>query len=269
MRNRRAILFLGLALLLGLVAAMSARRWMQQQLPAVSAGPSATLVDVVVARRDVPIASALQLDQLETVKWPQTFAPAGSFQKPSDLAGRVVRRGARKGEPILEPLLLPAGSAAGLPSVIQEKGRAISVKVDQVIGVAGFVTPGARVDVLATLRRIDQEKALPYTKVILQDVSVLAIDQQLEETANGEPQVVNVVTLEVEPKQAEKLIYSAHEGRLQLALRNPIDKEVVTTQAASVRDILGVPRRRRAASRSVSYHKVEVLKGSDRSVKNF
>jgi pilus assembly protein CpaB len=107
-----------------------------------------------------------------------------------------------------------------------------------VIGVAGFVVPGSRVDVMATIRRVDQDRAIPFSKLILQDVRVLAVDQKLEEVKSGEPELVNVVTLEVDPLQAEHLIYAAHEGRLQLALRAPGDDAEIATRSIGVADLL-------------------------------
>ena len=142
----------------------------------------------------------------------------------------------------------------------------MSVKVDPVIGVAGFVKPGARVDVVATLRRIDLKKKLPYTMVILQDVRVLAIDQQLQEATEGEPALVSVVTLEVDPSQAQTLTYISHQGRIQLALRRPDDHEVVKVKSTGVEDLLP-PRRRGNGSRPRK--SVQVLRGSSVSTKSF
>jgi pilus assembly protein CpaB len=268
MGNRRALLFLLLAVVLGIAAALAAQRWLERQRPATTTGVQTQTV--VVARSDVPIASALTPLQLTTVEWPARFAPQGSFSTPESLSGRVVRRAVAAGEPVLEAMLLPEGTEAGLPSVIGDEKRAVSVKVDQVIGVAGFVTPGTRVDVLVTLRRIDLPKGEPETKIVLQDVPVLAIDQRVEEAESGEPQVVNVVTLEVAPSDAEKLVFSAHEGRLQLALRNRVDVEQVTTEAVGVADVMGEKKRvarKSSAPRSVA--NVEVLRGSARSVNSF
>ena len=107
----------------------------------------------------------------------------------------MARRALAVGEPILDAFLLPQGAQAGLGALIGENRRAVSVKVDPVIGVAGFVTPGSHVDVLATLRRVDRDKALPYSKVILENISVLAIDQKLEDVGGTEPELVSVVTL--------------------------------------------------------------------------
>ena len=142
----------------------------------------------------------------------------------------------------------------------------MTVKVDNVVGIAGFVTPGSRVDVLATLRRVDRDKPLPYSKVILQNIRVLAIDQKLEEVKAGDPEIVSVVTLEVDPKQAEHLIYAAHEGRLQLAMRSPGDDVTVATVSIGVRDVLG---ERRRVTRQSSGTVVQILNGSRLVTKRF
>ena len=267
MQNRRALFFFGLAIFFGIAAAFTARHVLENRASA-AAQPAVATTSVVVARSDVAVGTALATLQLDSVEWPRDYLPAGSFQDPGQLAGRVVRRPLARGEAVLESALLPVGAAAGLPSVIESARRAISVKVDPVVGVAGFVSPGTHVDVLATMRRIDTEEKLPYTKVILQDVPVLAIDQKLEEAKNGEPELVSVVTMEVTPKQSEELTYAAHEGRLQLALRGPGDREVVVTQPVSVATLLGGPARKpRVAGPAAPT--VQVITGSSVSVKSF
>jgi pilus assembly protein CpaB len=144
------------------------------------------------------------------------------------------------------------------------------VKVDPVVGVAGFVVPGTHVDVIVTISRVDTD-GLAYSKVILQDVEVLAIDQKLEEAKEGEPTLVQVVTVEVSPEQAEKLTHAAHQGRLQLALRNPTDREIVETRSVGVADVLGDRRPIRTASRGVAPPRpnVEVIKGAQITVQSF
>jgi pilus assembly protein CpaB len=262
MGYRRAVIFFALAIAVGLFAVWTARRMIEERLPELSAAPADQTASVVIARSDIAVGTALAAHQLETASWPRSHLPKGAFSEPEGLHDRVLRRAVATGEPILEPLLLPEGAEAGLASVISEKRRAVSVKVDPVIGVAGFARPGARVDVLATLRRLDQSEKLPYSKVILQDIPILAADQKLEEGRGGEPELVSVVTLEVTPEQAEQLIYSSHEGRLQLALRSPGDRETVTTASVGVADLL--PSRARAQPRSSgpSGYGIEVLKGS-------
>jgi pilus assembly protein CpaB len=268
MQNRRALFFFGLAILFGIAAAFAARTVLEDRASA-AAQPAVATTPVVVARADVTVGTALIALQLESVDWPRDYVPAGAYADPSKLTGRVLRRPLSRGEPVLESSLLPEGAQAGLPSVITNSKRAVSVKVDPVVGVAGFVAPGTRVDVLATLRRIDTQEKLPYTKLILQDVAVLAIDQKLEEARNGDPELVSVVTMELTPKQSEELTYAAHEGRLQLALRGPGDHEEVKTQPVSVATLLGGGPARKPKVAVQAGPSVQVITGSSVSVKSF
>jgi pilus assembly protein CpaB len=269
MQNRRALIFFGLAILFGIAAAFTARTLLEDRASVAAQTTTVSTVPVVVARTDVSVGSALVALQLDTVEWPRDYVPTGAFDDPAKLTGRVVRRPLARGEAVLEPTLLPVGSAAGLPSVIESAKRAVSVKVDAVVSVAGFVTPGTRVDVLSTLRRLDSADKVPYTKVILQDLAVLAIDQKLEQAKNGEPQLVSVVTLEVTPRQSEELTYAAHEGRLQLALRGPGDHEEVKTQAVNASTLLGGEVPRKGKVRAPAGPSVQVITGSSVSVKSF
>lgn len=263
--NRRAMIFLGLALALGVSAA-----WMSTRMGPAEAANAPEMSPLVMVRTDVPVATSLSRDHLHVVDWPAGHVPAGAITSVAKAEGRVLRRPMAAGEPVLEAALFEEGASGGLRAVITPEHRAVSVKVDNVIGVAGFIAPGARVDVLATIRRVDLERAIPFSKVILQDVRVLAIDQKLEEARNGDPAVVNVVTLEVDPVQAEHLIYAAHEGRLQLALRSPGDDETVDTRSIGVVDVLGKSKpkaRKKVAQRQTT--SVQLLQGSDLQVKTF
>jgi pilus assembly protein CpaB len=266
MQNRRGILFLSFAVLLGLGAAFMARD-LTRKAPAAPA--DVEVRQVVVARADVGTASALEPTALGLVDWPAHLVPGGALLSLSSAEGRVTRRPLAAGEPVLESALFEKGAEGGLPAVIAAEHRAVSVKVDSVIGVAGFVKPGSRVDVLATVRRVDQRDSLPFSKVILQDVKVLAIDQKLEEARGGEAQLVSVVTLEVKPDAAQKLIYSAHEGRLQLALRTPGDDQVVELASTGVRDVLGAPKKAPAKPFARTRGSVQVIRGSKVETKTF
>ncbi len=216
MQNRRGILFLALALAMGLLAAWLTQRMVPEPAPQIV---SLDTTSVVVVKADLPVATTLTPDLLETAQWPSAHVPAGSMQAAEVAIGRVIRRPISAGEPLLENALFEDGMTGGLPAMIGEGSRAVTVKVDNVIGVAGFIAPGARVDVMATIRRIDKETALPYSKLILQNIRVLAVDQKLEDGRLGASEAVSVVTLEVDPEQAQLLIYAAHEGRIQLATR--------------------------------------------------
>jgi pilus assembly protein CpaB len=265
MNNRRGIFFIALAGILALVAAGITT----QLVPDPADALSIDTTPVVVSRIDIAVATSLQTAQLEIIDWPADHLPKGVIRSLEGANGRVLRRPLAAGEPVLEGALMEVGAAGGLGAVISPDRRAVSVKVDNVIGVAGFVAPGARVDVLATLRRVDRSKALPFAKVILQDIRVLAVDQKLEQARGSDPELVSVVTLEVDTTQAEHLVYAAHEGRLQLAMRAPGDDKKVKTRSIGVADVLGggkaTPRTASTASRT----SVQVLTGSKLEVKRF
>jgi pilus assembly protein CpaB len=273
MQNRRGLIFLGLAVVLGLTAAWITSEFSPRSAEANIASVRTT--PVLVARSDVAVASGLTNAQVKLVDWPSDHVPVGALSSVESIKDRVVRRPLAQGEPVLESALYPVGAAGGLGAVIADKHRAVSVKVDNVIGVAGFVVPGSRVDVMATIRRVDLKRALPFSKVILQDVRVLAVDQKLEEVKSGEPELVNVVTLEVNPVQAEHLIYAAHEGRLQLALRSPGDHAEVATRSIGVADVLDsnsggrpLPKKQHVASSHKS-SKIKIIRGTEVEVKKF
>ncbi len=271
MQNRRSLIFLGLAVVMGLTAA-----WVATEFAPGSAGANIAAVEmtpVVVVRSDVAVASSLTKTQLKLVDWPSEHVPMGALRSINDATERIARRPLAQGEPVLEASLYPTGAAGGLGAVISDKFRAVSVKVDNVIGVAGFVVPGSRVDVMATIRRVDQKKAIPFSKVILQDVRVLAVDQKLEEVKSGEPELVSVVTLEVSPVQAQHLIYAAHEGRLQLALRSPGDDAIIATRSIGVADLLddrpsGMATPSKPVVASVS-RRMKIIRGTKVEVKKF
>lgn len=231
MLNQRSLIFLGLGVLFGLAAMFAARNYLNNHTP-----DAVELATVVTTSRGVTAGATLSATDLVEVQWPAERVPEGAHGSSAVLHDRVVRRALAPGEPIFEGSLLPVGAAGGLLGVISPEHRAVSVKVDAVIGIAGFVKPGARVDVLATMRKANND---PFSKVILQDVRVLAVDDTLEDGNHGDPKVVNVVTVEVDTKQAERLVLAAHEGRLQLALRKQGDEDIVKTQAVRAGDLYG------------------------------
>ena len=261
MNNRRATLLLATAAFFGLVAAFFA----QQSLAPEGSQTSANVVQstpVVVTKLDVGMAGELTPAHLDTIDWPSDLLPPGVFSDPDEVIGRIVSRPFAKGEPILASSLLEEGSAGGLEAILAPDKRAVSVKVDPIVGVAGFVTPGSKVDVLATLRRLDWQSKQPYAKAVLQNVRVLAIDQKLEEVGGSDPELVSVVTLEVAPDEAEKLTFMSHEGKLQLALRSPTEDEEVKTRGVTESRLLDPPNYVRRSS-------LQVVKGTSISNKTF
>jgi pilus assembly protein CpaB len=222
MKNRRAVLFLGLAAVCGLATASVGWR-------ADEGGPPG--VPVVVASAPALPGRSVDQSKLEVVSWPAKTVPQGAFTHPSALTNRVLARSVVAGEPILESTLLPVGTAAGLGALIEESSLAVSIKVDQFIGVGGFVQPGSRVDVVATLDG--------RTNVVLQNLKVLAVDVRVDRS-EGSTEPAQVVTLEVSPKQASTLTHAENAGSLKLALRNPNnDEESSTVQVVLGTDVYG------------------------------
>lgn len=227
MKNTRAIIMILLSLVAGTVAVLLAARWVGQQ-----AAQNTSLV--VVATHDLDLGSPLTAAMMQDAPWPSGAIPAGSFKEAKKLEGRVVRSPVFKGEPILEPKLAPEGTKGGLPSVIQTGKRAISVKVNEVVGVAGFALPGSFVDVMISTTD-GKEKAV--SKIVLQRILVLAVAQEANRDET-KPKVVNAVTLEVTPEEAEKIDLARSIGNLSLVLRNPFDRKDEETLGVRRDDLL-------------------------------
>jgi pilus assembly protein CpaB len=255
MQRKRSYFFLAFSALLGLAAVFAHRHFSTAQ----AATPVFKTAPVIVAQVDLAVGYALDDRALSTVEWPENHLPSGAIASAAQAAGRILRRPLVAGEPVLESALLPVGAAAGLPSVIDPERRGVSVKVDQVIGVAGFVKAGAHVDVIATLHRVGGDDTA-LSAMILQNIPVLAADQKMQTAGDGQPEIVNVVTLSVNPDEAQRLVHGAHEGKLQLALRNPSDVELAKLSSVSGRDVLGLQRPK--AKSAAAGGSVQVLKGT-------
>ena len=179
---------------------------------------------VVVANADLSLGSELRADDLKTIEWPASAAPEGSFEDAKALIGRGLISSIVRHEPILPGKLSSKEAGSGLPPIIPTGKRAMSVRVNEVIGVAGYVLPGTRVDVTATQATNRGEDMT--SKVVLSNVQVLTAGTRVEhDTKENKPMQVTVVTLVVTPEEAEKLTLASTEGKIQLALRNPLDLE--------------------------------------------
>jgi pilus assembly protein CpaB len=176
---------------------------------------------VVVAALDLQVGAKLEDKDLQEIRLPGANLPQGYFQNKADVLGRGVVVPIAKGEFILPSKLAAENAGAGLPSLIPPGMRAVSVRVNEVVAVAGFVIPGTRVDVLLTGNPRGTDE--PLTTTVLENVEVLAAGQKLQRSAQGEPQSVPVITLLVSPEDAQKLTMASSEGHIQLALRNPLD----------------------------------------------
>jgi len=199
---------------------------------------SARTQAVVVAASDIELGAALKVDDLRVVQFPEGQAPEGAFTNPSDLVGRGVMSPIVKNEPVLPAKLASKEAGAGLPPIIPEGMRAVSVRVDDVIGVAGYVLPNTRVDVLATASPTDQSSDTT-TKVILSNVQVVTAGTRIDQDQDNKPVQVTVVTLVVAPEQAERLALASTEGKIQLALRNPLDQGNPETPGVKKASLVG------------------------------
>jgi pilus assembly protein CpaB len=240
MKKNRLLIVLLLALAMGGLAGFLALNQLQRQASATPT-PEAKggRVRLAVAARDLPMGSLLRSEDVRLLDWPAEVLPVGYAGSVADLVGRGLITPLRANEPILSSKLADRESGGGLSILIPEGMRAVSVKVDEVVQVAGFVTPGTRVDVLVTL---DRSSESPVTRVILQNMQVLAAGQTFERDAEGKPQAVGVITLLVSPGDGEKLTLAANQGRIQLALRGALDAQEVRTSGARVASLVEGPR---------------------------
>ena len=232
MRSTRAIVMILLSLLAGVAAVILAAKWVGQEA-AQNTSP------VIVAMRDLELGAPLTQAMVQEVPWPTGAVPAGSFSDLKKLEGRVVRSPMYKGEPVLEPKLAPEGTKGGLTSIIPGGKRAISVKVNEVIGVAGFALPGSYVDIMVnTMDNKDKREKEAVSKIVLRRILVLAVAQEANRDET-KPKVVSAVTLEVTPEEAEKIDLARSIGSLSLVLRNSIDQQDTETAGMRLDDLLG------------------------------
>jgi pilus assembly protein CpaB len=251
--------------------------------PAVA--PEKPTVSVAVAARDLPIGATITAADVQMARWPADIAPPSAINDVNAVVGRGVLDAVLKGEPLLRSRLAGEGEGAGLPALIEHGSRALSVRVDDVIGIAGFVQPNTYVDVLVTARSGNEARSA----VALQGVKVLATGRRLAADTSssgsgaGEGQSQNnaVVTLLVTPWQAELLTLAATEGHIQLALRNPLDVQSAPTTGAALTQLIPsgpvpkrtettrvVPRRAQPAA-TAPFAGVEVYNGPKRAVTTF
>jgi len=197
---------------------------------------------VAVAASDLDIGAELTRDNVKVIQWPANAVPANVIGDAKDVVGRGLILPMIQNEPFLPMKLASAEAGAGLPPAIPPGLRALSIKVNEVIGVAGYVLPGTRVDVLVTVSPGQGGQGDMTSKVILTNVQVLAAGTKIDrETDKNKPIAVSVVTLLVSPEEAERLTLASTEGKIQLALRNPLDKETPATRGIRQSALLGVP----------------------------
>ena len=244
MARKRIYTVLLLAITVGAVFAAGTYRYVQAMPERTTTTPTTR---VVVAATNLNLGAALRAEDLRSIEWPTAAVPAGVFTKTDELIGRGLIQPVAQSEPILPGKLAPVGAGAGLPPIIPEGMRALSVRVNDVIGVAGYVLPGTKVDVLVTVSPTSQTTDMT-SKVILTNVQVLAAGTRIERDVDKDkPISVSVVTLLVDPLQAEALTLASTEGKIQLALRNPLDQTMPPTPGIRPAVLLGQAAAKRAA----------------------
>jgi pilus assembly protein CpaB len=259
---------MALALLSGLAAAWLALNYLRQpENPIRTVEPTAT--EVVVAARDLSLGTILTAEDVKLASWPGGLLPEGYSSSVEEVLGRGVITNVVLNEPLISSKIAVKEAGGGLPIVIPEGYRGVSVRVDDVISIAGFVLPGTRVDVMVTLDQGAQQ-GNPITKLMLQNIPVLTSGQVVEQDINGEPVQVTVITLLVNPEEAEQLVLAATRGRIQLALRNTLDVDSVTTQGARMSSLVPAQRvarssapRRATPPPAAPTRQIEVWRGNE------
>src|SRR5215470_14989758 len=215
--NRTRLLMIGVvALGLAAFVAFNVYRALQS-----GTGANQQMAEVLVAANDIPVGAKIEDKDVRPARFPATELPANCYHLKTSVVGRGAVLPIARGEFFLPNKLAGENAGYGLPALIPPGMRAVSVRVNEVIGVAGFVVPGTRVDVLLT----GNPSGAPdqQTTTVLENVAVIASGQRLEKTAGGEPQTSPVITLLVSPDDAQKLTLASTQGKIQLALRNPLD----------------------------------------------
>jgi len=234
MKNKRALIVMTIAILFGLAAVGFAARWLLNQ-------PSNAAGRILVAAADINLGQRLTPEMFKLAEWPTHSVPRGAFTDPQQLGGRVLKTTLLAGEPVSEAKLAPAGTLGGLSALIAEGKRAITVRVNDVIGVAGFALPGNYVDIIVSTQKDvapgADTREQSISKIVLERILVLAVAQEVNRDET-KPKVVNAVTLEVTPEQAEKLDLARSVGTLSLVLRNQVDPASASTQGATKLSLL-------------------------------
>lgn len=248
MRSRRTLIVLVLALGSGLVAGYSVLQLLQRQPAQLQPDQRSSSLQVAVARQDLPVGHVVGEEDIRLVDWPVDAVPEGYARSVAEVVGRGLIQGVQMNEAFLETKLAGRGSGGGLPIVVPEGMRALSIRVDEIVGVAGFIDQGTRVDVLLSTASATGEQV---TRIVLQNIEVLARGQSIQRDEQGTPLIVTAVTLAVTPEQAEQLTL-ATSGRIQLALRNMVDVREVRTAGARMSGLLTLQSGAGAATRGTA-----------------
>ena len=291
MDRKKILVVVGAAALLALIASAGAYKFLSER-GRVAEKARLQTVGIVVAVVDIPLGATINANQVAVSAWPKDNYPKDALADPKIAVGRTALRDFVRGEPVVEGKLVPVNKPAGLLSLRVPQGmRAFSVKVNEVVGVGGFIVPDTRVDVVVTTP-ISSRSQDQISKIVLENVRVLAAGQVVEQQKDNKPVTVNTVTLAVTPEDAEKLALASNDGKIQLVLRNYADSDNVVTGGIDKGRLLASYRKgpvapaagtgneekpRRVAKKkapapaaaSRKSYSVEVIKGNKRSEENF
>ncbi len=265
----KGVSYIFIAVVAGLVATIGIRSYIARK---TYIAPIAT-GQVVVATAEVSPGNALNGATLKIATWPKELIPPQAASALNQVDGRVVLSPISSGEPVLFSKLAPVGTAAGLSSLMEENKRAFTIRVDDVSGVAGFIHPGDKVDILADMkvRGLDES----FSKTILQNIKVLSIGQIWEQKGgDGKPMLVNTVTLELTPQQSEIMNLASNEGKIRLVLRGRRNETIVETDGVATSALFGIAKKEEPAKEPAvkeakkEERTVEVIKGMERSKSN-
>ena len=293
MDRKKILVVVGVAALLALIASAGAYKFLSES-GRVAEKARLQTVGIVVAVVDIPLGATINTNQVAVSAWPKENYPKDAIADPKTVIGRTALRDFVRGEPVIEGKLVPMNKPAGLLSLRVPQGmRAFSVKVNEVVGVGGFIVPDAMVDVVVTTAISSSRQQDQISKIVLENVRVLAAGQVVEQQKDNKPVTVNTVTLAVTPDDAEKLALASNDGKIQLILRNYADSDNVVTGGIDKGRLLSSYRRapialaaatgdeakpRRAVKKKApapaaaapkTSYSVEVIKGNKRSEENF
>ncbi len=256
--STRTLSLIVLSLVLGLGATWMANNWLNARL---QAGTDDNLQSVVVATLEIPFGQMVEAQHVTVVRMPKGTVPSDAFESTEQVVGKIAGVSLLRGDILRGARLAEHLGGSTLASLIAADKRAVSVRVDDVVGVGGFLLPGNRVDVLATRRVGNSSES--ESKTIIEDLRVLAVDQTAS-TDKTQPVVVRAVTLEMSPKEAEVLVKAMSEGRLQLTLRNPLDNRTKpqpeVAEAAKPAPVAPVAK---PVARSVGNGRVTIIRGTE------
>lgn len=272
MSRLKGFIILLIAIGIGYLAAVLVSRYIETQTDRLErkvAKEKMELVKTVVASKEIPIATKIMPEDLKIIDWPKEGIPKDAFSQIEDLKGRITRIKIFEDEPIIEGKLVPKGGMPGLPALIPKGERAVAMKVSEVSGIAGFIYPGDLVDVISVITRGGAKEWM--CKTILQNVKVLGVGTEIEETPGKKPKRVDTVTLLLSPQDVEKLALAAQAGELRLALRSRLDQEVKEIPGITLTKLTAMKEKKEGPVKRLvkKMVKIEVIKGKEMEIKEF